>query len=187
MDKNLSVVAGSLSDMAARSNSSIAEAFVNCDTVVLCDVSGSMGAHDSRDSKSRYQVALEELAALQRSLPGKIGIVAFSGYALFVPHGAPPLMGASTDLAGALRFAKVADVPDMRFFVISDGEPDDATEALAVASTYLNRIDTIFVGDETHPCGRAFLEQLAAASGGQSTTADRVQELASKVKALLLT
>jgi Mg-chelatase subunit ChlD len=184
--QNNAVVVGSISDIAQRNGTSLAESFVSCDAVVIVDVSGSMAAKDSRGGRSRYDIALEELATLQSHLPGKIAVIAFSDSVVFVPGGQPPFMGSGTDLASALRFAKVADVPDMRFFIISDGSPDDEQAALNVAKSYSNRIDTIFVGPESYPRGREFLETLARASGGQSTTADRVQELAAKVETLLL-
>lgn len=185
--QNNAVVVGSISDVAQRNGTSLAESFVSCDAVVIVDVSGSMAAQDSRGGRSRYDIALEELASLQAHLPGKIAVIAFSDSAVFIPGGQPPFMASGTDLASALRFAKVADVPDMRFFVISDGTPDDEQDALRVAKTYSNRIDTIYVGPESgYAMGREFLETLARTSGGQSTTADRVQELAAKVETLLL-
>lgn len=182
------LVIGSIADVAAKSGASLAETFIDCDAVVIVDVSGSMDTHDSRDSKSRYEVALEELAALQRALPGKIAVIAFSTNPIFVPGGAPPFLGGTTNLTGALQFAKVADVPtgDMRFFVISDGEPDNEHTAMDVAKGYYNRIDTIFVGSEYMFLAHNFLQQLAAASGGQSVTADRAQELARVARQLLL-
>jgi len=185
--QNNAVVVGSISDIAQRNGTSLAESFINCDAVVIVDVSGSMAAKDSRDNRSRYDVALEELASLQAHLPGKIAVVAFSDSVAFIPGGQPLFMGSGTNLAAALRFAKVADVPGMRFFIISDGVPDDGQAALNVAKSYSNRIDTIYVGPESgYAMGREFLETLARASGGQSTTADRVQELAAKVETLLL-
>lgn len=183
--QNNAVVVGSISDIAQRNGTSLAESFINCDAVVIVDVSGSMAAKDSRGGRSRYDIALEELAALQSHLPGKIAVIAFSDSVVFVPGGQPPFMGSGTNLAAALRFAKVADVPDMRFFIISDGSPDDEQAALNVAKTYSNRIDTIYVGPESYPRGREFLERLARASGGQSTTADRVQDLARVTQQLL--
>ena len=90
-----------------------------------------------------------------------------------------------TDLAKALKFAKMADVSGMRFIVISDGEPDSQQDALDVAKTYKNRIDTIYVGPENGG-GQAFLQQLAKASGGQGVTSAQVKELASDIKTLLL-
>jgi hypothetical protein len=179
------IVVGSLADVATRNGQDIAESFVNADAVIICDVSGSMMDRDSRGGKSRYDVALDELATLQRSMPGKLAVIAFSGETLFVPGGAPPMLGGGTDVAGALKFAKMADVPGMRFFLISDGEPDSARDALDVAKTFKAHIDTIYVGSEARPTGREFLRKLAAATGGQTATADCVKELATVTTKLL--
>lgn len=181
------IVPGSLSAIAKRDGQSLAESFLSADVVIIVDTSGSMCTCDSRGGRSRYDVALQELAQLQSHMPGKLAVIAFSDNPIFCPGGQPPLLGGNTNLAGALQFAKVADVPGIRFIVISDGQPDDEREALTVAQTYSNRIDTIFVGPENDwHGGRAFLQRLAAASGGQHITADRVQELASKTERLLL-
>ena len=186
MKQEQAVVVGSLSDVAAKSGMSIAESFISATAIILVDVSGSMHTRDSRGSKSRYDVALDELAVLQRTMPGRLAVIAFSDGAIFVPGGVPSCLAGGTDVAAALRFAKVADVPDMRFFLISDGEPNDAAEALAVAATFTARIDTIFVGPERGDRGRDFLERLAAATGGQSATAECVKELAETTKRMLL-
>lgn len=180
------IVKGSLADQARANNTSLAESFLSAALIVIVDTSGSMGACDSRGRRSRYDVACEELADLQRSMPGKVAVIAFSSDVEFAPGGMPPYLGASTDLAGALRFAHVADTPGMRFVVISDGEPDDSAAALAEAKTYTNRIDTIYVGPEASPHGRKFLQLLAKCSGGQSVTADRAQELRASIETLLL-
>ena len=180
------IVVGSIADVAKRSGTSIAESFMACDAMVIVDVSGSMAATDSRGGKSRYEVAIEELAALQASMPGKVAVVEFSDSPQFVPGGVPIHLGGSTDLAAALRFAHMIDGTGIRFIVVSDGEPDDAADALGVAATFEGQIDTVYVGPERNPIGRDFLLRLAAASGGQSVTADRAQELAAKIETLLL-
>lgn len=179
------IVVGSLSDVAKRSGQSIAESFIGAEMVVIVDCSGSMNQRDSRDGRSRHEVALEELAQIQADMPSKVAVIAFSDMAIFVPGGQPPLLHGGTNLAGALRFAKAADVPDVLFVVISDGEPDNQDEALAVARTFTQEISTVYVGPESDPRGRDFLKKLAKMQGGRSVTADRAQELASKVVALL--
>ncbi len=186
MQQSNAIVPGSLSAVAQRNGASLAESFVSCDAIIIVDVSGSMAIEDSRGGKSRYDVALEELAQLQAHMPGKLGVLAFSDQTQFVPGGQPPFMGGNTNLAGALQFAKVADVPGaMRFVIISDGEPNDENQALAVAQSYRNRIDVVYVGPEAMPAGREFLKRLAATSGGQAITADRAHELATKTEHLL--
>lgn len=186
MNNNHAIIQGSLGAVAAQEGKSIAESFVNADVIIITDTSGSMEACDSRGGKSRYEVACEELKNLQAQLPGKLALLSFSDDVVFCPNGIPFQFGGGTDLAKALKFAKLADVKGMHFIVISDGQPDDEHEALKVARTYKNRIDTIYVGPEGGE-GQEFLKRLAKASGGQGVTAEKVKELSSTVERLLLT
>lgn len=184
---NAHIIKGSLGAIAHEQGKSIAESFVNADAIIIVDTSGSMTACDSRDGRSRYDIACEELKNLQASLPGKLALLSFADDVIFCPNGIPFYFGGSTDLAKALKFAKMGDLSSgMRFIVISDGEPDDENEALKVAKTFKNRIDTIYVGPEGG-AGQEFLKRLAKASGGQGVTAEKVKELASSVEKLLLT
>lgn len=179
------LVKGSIGDIALQSGQSIAQTFISCDVICIVDTSGSMGTHDAPEGRSRYDQACRELATLQGSLPGKIGVISFSDSYLFCPNGTPLNLGGMTDLAGALKFAKVADVPGaMRFIVISDGEPNNEAAALAIAANYHNRIDTIFCGPEGGE-GLAFLKRLAKASGGQHVTAEAAKALGDSVQKLL--
>lgn len=179
------IVAGSLRSIAQQTNKSLAETFLSCDVVIVVDTSGSMGATDSRGGKSRYDVACEELAGLQNSLPGKIAVISFSSDVLFCPSGVPTFLQGGTDLAKALNFVKVADVPEMRFVLISDGQPDDEQAAMVAARKFSNRIDVIYVGPEDRSTGRQFLERLSKATGGKSIVADRAKELGASVTKLL--
>ena len=183
---NTQIIQGSIGAIAQQSGKSIAESFINANCIILVDTSSSMCAHDSRDGKSRYEVACDELKTLQMNLPGKLALLSFSDSVIFCPNGIPFNYEGMTDLAKALKFAKMGDLSSgMRFIVISDGEPNDEDDALRIAKTYKNRIDTIFVGPEGSS-GEDFLKKLARASGGQTVTADRVKELASSVQKLLL-
>lgn len=179
------IVPGSLADSAAKDNVSLAETFLSADAVILCDVSGSMEARDSRDGKSRFDVLKEELAHLQATKPGKLAVIAFSSWPVFEPGGEPVFLGGGTDLAGALRFAKVADVSDVQFYVISDGRPDDEADALAVARGYQGKIHCIYVGPEDGS-GQKFLERLSQAAGGRFATAAQVVSLAATTERLML-
>ena len=185
MSKSLTIVNGSLLDVSAQQKQSLAETFIGCDCVIIVDTSGSMDEKDSRGGLSRYEVARQELASLQKTLPGKLAVISFSTDPMFCPGGTPQYFGASTNLAKALEFAKIADVAGIRFIVISDGEPDSAEAALNAASKFRGKIDVVYVGPESRPTGRDFLARLAAQSGGTSVTADRVMELAEKTLMLL--
>lgn len=180
------LVKGSLGQIAKQNGQSLAQTFISCDVVVIVDTSGSMGSRDSTAGRSRYEQACLELEKLQADLPGKIGVISFSSRVMFCPNGRPYNFDSGTDLEEALKFTKIADVPGgMRFIVISDGQPDDPAAALKVAKTYSNKIDVIYVGPESNPQGREFLERLAKASGGQTITADKAKALASSVQKLL--
>lgn len=179
------VVAGSLDALAERSGQSLAESFLNAEIVILVDTSGSMGTDDSQNNQKRYDVACSELAKLQRDLPGKVAVIAFSDDPEFAPGGHPRYAGGGTNLSKALRFVQPAD-GTVRFVVISDGLPDNEGEALQVARTFTSRIDTVYVGPEHDRSGAAFLERLARAAGGKAAAANRVLELAEKVKTLML-
>lgn len=183
---NTSLIPGSLGRLASTTGRSIAETFINADAVVLVDTSGSMSAQDAAGGQSRYDVACSELADLQAAMPGKLAVLSFSSDTVFCPHGTPTFLGERTNIAGALKFAKVADVPGMRFIVISDGEPDNASAALRVARTYQNRIDVIYVGSELSIHGRAFLSELARVSGGVSVAPGKVDGLKLVAEKLLL-
>jgi len=188
MKASNAIVPGSLGAVAKQTGQSLAQTFLSCDVVVLVDTSGSMGSQDSQNGRSRYDQACIELANLQECMPGKIGVIAFSSSTMFCPNGKPYNFQGGTNLEGALKFAKVADVPGaMKFIVISDGQPDDGEAALRVATTYHNKIDVIYCGPEAYPTGRDFLTRLAKASGGQTITADKAKDLASSVQKLLAT
>lgn len=180
------LVRGSIGAVARESGRSLAETFIDAECVVIVDTSSSMADRDSRGGRSRYDVACEELRFLQENNEGKVAVLSFSHECIFCPNGVPVDLGGGTSLDKALQFAKVADVPGIRFIVISDGEPDSEERALAVARTYHNRIDTIFVGPEERPYGLDFLRRLAAESGGLNATADRAQELYITAERLLL-
>jgi Mg-chelatase subunit ChlD len=197
MNTTTSIVPGSLQAIATANGGSLAESFVQCDHCVIVDTSGSMGTIDIEPlrtinegrrrgaSKTRYERACLELQTLQATLPGKIAVISFSSTVEFCPSGVPTNLGAGTDLAGALKFARVADDCDMSFTVISDGQPDDADDALAEAAKYTSKISTIFIGPAGGN-GETFLKQLAAASGGQALQAHQAQDLAAKTQRLLL-
>jgi Mg-chelatase subunit ChlD len=182
---NNQIITGSLDAIAQQSGKSIAETFVNAEVIIIVDTSGSMNTADSRDGKTRYAVACEELTSLQNNLPGRLAIIAFSNDVQFCPSGIATYLGGGTNLTKALQFVKIADVPGMKFILISDGRPNDEQSALATARMFRNHIDVIFVGSEEYLTGREFLQKLAAATGGQTVTADKAKELTASVTLLL--
>jgi len=176
------IVVGSIRDIAQKNEQSIAETFLGVNHVALVDTSGSMIASDSRDGKTRYDVACEELAHLQKTLPGEVAVISWSDSAIFCPSGVPTMLNSMTNMAAALKFAKVADLPGVTFYLISDGEPTCSEEkVLQLAKSYTAKINGIFVGPEDECGGRNFLIEVARVSGGTMTTADCADGLATSI------
>lgn len=180
-----SIAQGSILDTAQQNGTSIAESFANAAVIILVDTSSSMCTCDSRGGQSRYDVAVEELQGLQKTMPGKLAVLSFSSDVAFCPNGIPTFFCERTNLRRALDFARMADVPGMRFILISDGDPDDPMGAMEAARKFKNKIDVIYVGSELSASGRSFLIELSKASGGQLITADRANELQAKTIKLL--
>ena len=193
------IVPGSLKAIAQQEGKPLAESFLSADAIVIVDVSGSMSIRDVDNTggptsryfgeptlasgRSRYEAACDELARLQRELPGAIAVVQFSSGVGFCWGGRPTYEGMGTDLAGALKFVQAAD-GTVEFFVISDGYPDDADRALSLARQFDSAIHAIFIGPESDTAGAAFMRKLAKVAGGQSSV-NKVPELAARVAGLL--
>ncbi len=163
------ITKGSIADIMQREEAGLAESFMSCDCIVIFDVSGSMLNKDSA-GRTRFDRGIEQLQEIQAAYPGRFAIIQFADRVDFMPGGVPVMgvSGYSTDLTAALKFAAAADaVPDMRFIVISDGEPDNELTALTAAGHYQNKIDTIYIGEDDRS-GRTFLSKLAKASGGNA-------------------
>jgi hypothetical protein len=183
-----SIIPGSLSDVMQKENKTLAESFLSCDAILVVDTSGSMAASDAPGGLSRHNAAQKELERLQRTLPGKLAVVAFSSSVQFCPSGIPVRFDGGTDMAKALQFVKPADGCGVKFFLISDGEPNNKRDTLAVAKTFQTRINCIFIGPEDGGCwgGRKFLQELADATGGSFAQAAKVAMFADDVEQLLL-
>lgn len=176
---NYAITKGSIADIMQREDVSLAESFMSCDCVVLFDVSGSM-SHKDGSGRTRFDRGIDQLKEIQADFPGRFAIIQFADRVDFMPGGVPAMgvSGYCTDLTAALRYASAADsVPDMRFIVISDGEPDNELTAMAAARQYRNKIDTIYIGEDDG-AGRTFLAKLAKASGGDAveTAAENIGE-----------
>lgn len=182
---NTAIVEGSIQSVANRHHKSLAESFLDVSTVIVCDCSSSMDNADSRGGRRRIDVAREELARLQAERPGKLALVCFGDHAQVMPGGVPPEPDGSTNLVAALKLAHKWDRLGIAFVVLSDGYPDEPNEAIKQAKQFASPISTVHCGPEDDKKGRDFLRRLAAAAGGQHTTAALVLNLADAVRPLL--
>lgn len=162
------LVRGSLQDMAMNSRQALSKVFLDCEALILIDVSGSMAADDCNGHRRRIDVASDQLIALQRDLPGKIAVIPWDSTPAFSPSGRIGEPGGGTDMVKALEFVKPADNCGIRIILISDGEPFDPEKTLDLARTFKTKIDTIFIGPEGREGdrGREFMKKLAQVSGG---------------------
>ena len=178
------LVPGSLGALAKLNNQTLAESFLTADHIILLDRSYSMTERDAPGGRTRYQMACDELARLQESLPGKIALVSFDSMTSFVPGGMPEPPGSSTDLTRALEFVKPAD-GTVSFVLISDGYPDNPLTALTIARGFASKINVVYCGPETDRVGRQFLSELAQVSGGKYLESLRTANLGESVTKLL--
>ena len=181
---NAMTVRGSVGDLASTSGRDLVDLMGGVVAIILADTSASMGARDAPDGMQRYEYLLQELGRVQREMPGKVLVLAFSSLVEPALGGVPRYLGRGTDLAGALRYALVGDNGERRFVVISDGEPDSQDEALTTAARISGPISCIYVGPEGGR-GMQFLQQLATASGGTMTEAPLLAQLSDQVLLLL--
>ena len=184
------LITGSLSQVAEQNNQSLAETFMSCDVLLIADMSSSMDVKDAKGKRSRYDVAEDDIVRLQGKYSGKVGLICFgdeNSPVMLCPTGKPNRIGGGTDLVKALNYIKIADDTGIQFIIISDGLPNAPYEALEIAKTFISKIDCVYVGDERDVYGgRAFLNDLAAATGGQSLKSNTPGLLQSSVEKLMI-
>jgi hypothetical protein len=182
------VLTGSLGAAARRHGNSLARAWMDVRAVLVCDTSGSMASQDAgpanasgehRHQRSRWDACGEELAILQARSPGRTAVVAFNTTPSLALGGRLPPPQGDTNLAGALDYAHSLLEPDAQGItvaILSDGEPNDETTALASGRRLIRlgaKLETVYVGPEHDTGGRAFLARLAGLGGATPRTAYR--------------
>jgi hypothetical protein len=152
--------------------------------VLLADLSTSMSGFVGTTGKTRREKLEAAIVNLLVLYPALI-VFAFGSDVVRVPDpraGLPAAMG-STNLRLALARAR-AERPTL-LLVVSDGEPDNAVDALAMASTLGCVIRTFYCGDEDNAQAIRFLEKLArcgrTGSVAETISLEKPQELAEKI------
>lgn len=153
-------------------------------TVILCDTSGSMGEL-LPDGAAKIDRLREALRAVWAQVPGCC-LIAFDSAVRHVPDpDRLPRPNGGTALHAAL--AEAVALAAGQTIVISDGQPDDKQRALAEAHALRGTIDTIYIGPEHDREAIRFLDELAAAGGGQAVvqSVDQADRLVAPLRAVL--
>lgn len=122
---------------------------------MLLDCSGSMSL--SFAETTRYYAMMQALPLLPQGR--KVYFNDEVSTSVLPPSG-------STNLAGAINHIRFWQ--EQKVLLISDGEPDSKETALAAAVATGKRFDVLFIGSDEN--GKAFMESLAKATGGQVVT-----------------
>jgi hypothetical protein len=196
------IAEGSLKDIAAREDISLAEAFAGARLIIMLDVSGSMEDRDAPTSDglvSRHAAAEQQVRRLQSKYEGKVALFCFSNDVLFAANGVPIRLNGGTAMNGALEYIKRADNIGLDIVLISDGQPTDGEEeTLRTASTFKQKIDCIYIGADYEQLnnvyggyygrdGKEFLRILAERTGGRFIKTEEVAIFEEDVERLLLT
>ena len=160
---------GSLESVAEQNNLPMEEIFMGVEHIILFDSSSSMGIEDAEGNATRFSVAKAELIALQQELEGKIALICFSNQTVFCPSGIPFKPNGGTNLLDALKFIEPADDTDIKFHLITDGEPYSEDSCISFSSSFKTSINCIFIGSKSDAYGgMSFLNKLSEATGGKA-------------------
>lgn len=133
--------------------------------VILADISASMGG-PAWGGQRKIDVLREAVAGAMRQAAARLFV--FSADVREVRDVPEPEH--NTNLAAALRAARQLD-PGVTL-VISDGQPDNAAQALEEARQFRGVIDVLYIGPESDRPAIEFMKRLAAAAGGDVRTHD---------------
>jgi hypothetical protein len=157
------------------------------DAFLVMDHSGSM-KEKLRNGKRRID-ALGEVVADIKSGGCDPQMVAFAGNYwdggnCFMVAEPQAECGGGTPMGEAIEFAKANGAT--RIVMISDGVPCDREHAMRAAMDFGGRIDVVFVGNPGES-GSAFLNKLAAATGGTRFNGDltETKKLSAAIAGLL--
>ena len=152
---------------------------------LLLDTSGSMDS-DCKGKQTRLDVLRKAVEAID-----------WQQYQMFVfdnicrqithPEALRNCAGGSTNLALGLR--EIGKLNPAQTIIISDGEPNSETDALAAASELTGTISTVFIGDDSDKDAIAFMQKLATLGCGKTFIRDLGRghlELSATIKQLTL-
>jgi len=141
--------------------------------IALVDVSASMGESIGCLKMTKHDHLCIALRSVRRYYPD-LQVIAFNGtvQSLAQDEDPPPPCG-GTDMARALEMA--ARLRPQKTVIISDGLPDNESDARQEAAAITGTVDTIYCGPDGHPAIE-FLRSLAHDTGGISVVWHGMQD-----------
>lgn len=159
--RNSNIAKGSISDVATNEGKSVGEVLSDIAAIILVDISGSMADYMS-GGVSKWEHAKKAMENLQSTYAGKLAIVSFHTTPQLCIDGHIGEPTGGTQLATALDFVQsLTSMPGVKVIIISDGQPQDAYEALERAKLLTVEIDVIWIGEDNDLIGRDFMQSLA--------------------------
>ncbi|MEW5425090.1 hypothetical protein [Amorphus sp. 3PC139-8] len=134
--------------------------------LICADVSGSMQA-PAWGGRAKIEILREAIAAIMGE--GGRRLITFSSRPTVDAPGIGPA-GGGTDLAAAL--AACRELGPSHTLVVSDGQPDSSTAALAEAERLPGIIDVLYIGPDSDRAAMDFMRQLARTGMGACRSAD---------------
>jgi hypothetical protein len=136
--------------------------------VILCDVSSSMA--ELSGERRKIDILAEALdQALNRM--DQCLLIAFSSFPTLI-ESVEDLPSPNGGTALHLALEEAYEFAPERTLVISDGQPDSRSDALAAAEDLTGRIDVIYVGPDDDVDALDFMRSLARQSGGELVIED---------------
>ena len=181
-----SVVKGSVYDVATAKGVKPEDVLAEADVVVMLDISSSM-LDRTNDGRTRFDKAVDALADIQKSFPGRVVLISFADDGKMELTGTPSRPSGMTNMLSALKIGKNFDGLGTKFYMISDGEPNCGPDddIFDLAATFEDPINCIFIGEDNDRSGIAFMKKLAALTGGVDSGRIEPSMLGDTIKLLI--
>lgn len=133
------------------------------DNILIVDISGSMG--EWCGGQRKIDILVQAIQPIQHQYQ----VLAFNSSASWITNQMPEPCG-GTALHLALQVA--ATVHPAHTLVVSDGQPDDESQAIAAAKIVSGTISTLYVGNDSDHKAIDFMRRLARLGCGKSYVQD---------------
>ena len=136
MDKIQKAEQGSIFQTANDKGLKTEEVLMDADVVMMVDQSTSMRGESQEGAQ-------EAVKRLQNQFPGRVVLLEFATFANWKFDGKLTGPSGNTNLCDALEKCLELDDGEMKFFLVSDGAPNDVDGAYDLADHFISPINTV--------------------------------------------